>query len=178
MTNSTRRHRARWGIAGLGASLLLLGAGVGLQGLKSADSRPSSAPTAPTALDPRLVLHRQTVPFSGTIAGGVSVDGTLWPSLPGLNTISLRLLRPGRQVARADRLSLVLSMPGMTMLPVHATLIASGQGYRGRAILPMFGRYRARVDAAIASGRYTGVLNLTLPLTLATLPTSADAARP
>jgi hypothetical protein len=87
------------------------------------------------------------VPFSGIIAGGVPVDGTLRPSLPGLNIISLRILLPGRQVARGGRVSLVLSMPGMSMMPVHTTLTASGQGYRGRAILPMFGSYRARVDA-------------------------------
>jgi hypothetical protein len=163
---------------GLGVGLLLLGAGVGLQGMKSADSRPNVAPTVPTALDPRLVLHRHTVPFSATLDRGVSLNGTLWPGLPGLNTLSLNILLPGRQVTGGGRVSLVLSMPGMAMIPVHATLIASGQGYHGRAILPMFGSYRARVDASTDSGRYKGALSLTLPLTLAAHPTSDDSARP
>jgi hypothetical protein len=175
---SLQPQRTRWSIVGLGVSLLLLGTGVGLQGLKSVGSRPSSAPTAPTALDARLVLHRHAVPFSGIIAGGVTVDGTLWPSLPGLNTISLRILLPGRQVARGGRVSLVLSMPGMAMRPVHATLTARSQGYRGSVALPMFGRYHAQVDASTAGGRYRGAVSLTLPLTLASLSPGADSARP
>jgi hypothetical protein len=178
MTISTRLHRSRWSVVGLGASLLLLGTGVGLQGMKSADSRPNVAPSAPTTLDPRLVLHRHTVPFSATLDRGVALNGTLWPGLPGLNTLSLSILLPGRQVARGGGVSLVVSMPGMPMVPVHATLTASGQAYRGRAILPMFGSYRARVDASTASGRYKGALSLTLPLTLAARPTSDDSARP
>jgi hypothetical protein len=178
MSLALRPHRARWSILGLGVSLLLLGTGVGLQGLTSVDTRPSSAPPAPPALDPRLVLHRHAVPFSGSIAGGVSVDGTLWPSLPGLNTLSLRILLPDRQVAHSGRVHLVLSMPGMAMRPVPATLIARSQGYRGSVALPMFGRYRAQVDASTAGGRYMGAFSLTLPLNFASLPTGAGSARP
>jgi hypothetical protein len=175
---SLQRQRTSWSLMGLGLSLILLGAGVGLQGLQSAALRPSRAPAAPTALDPRLVLHRHPVPFSGTIAGGVAVDGTLWPSLPGRNTISLHLLLPGRQVARDGQVTLVLSMRGMAMRPVQATLTASSQGYRGSVALPKFGPYHAQVDATTAGGRYTGAVNLILPLTLGSLPPGARSVRP
>jgi hypothetical protein len=118
------------------------------------------------------------VRFSGTMAGGLSLGGTLSPGLPSLNTISLRILLPGRRVARGGRVSLVLGMPGMAMRPVRATLTARGQGYRGRVAVPMFGCYRAQLEAATASGRYAGIFGLTLPLTLASLPTSSASARP
>jgi hypothetical protein len=175
---SIRPRRSRWSLVGLGLSLLLLGTCVGLQGLKSAASRPSMAPRAPAAVDPRLILHRRTTSISGAIGGGVSVDGTLTPSLPGLNTIRLHILLPGRQVGLGGRVGLVLSMPGMAMPPVHVTLNAESGDYRGSVALPMFGRYRAEVDAATASGRYTGAISLIMPLTLAAIPTGASAARP
>lgn len=176
MAFSAQSRPFRWSIAGLSLSLLLLGASTGNLGLKGAESRPSSTSTLPTTVDPRLVLHRQTVPFSGAIAGGVSLDGTLSPSLPGLNTISLRILLPGRRVARGGQLHVVLSMPGMAMVPVRATLTANSHGYRGRVVLPMFGRYRAQVDALTPGGRYTGAVILTLPLTLSALTDASVAA--
>jgi hypothetical protein len=177
MSFALRLHRARWSILGLGV-LLLLGLALGLHGMTDASSRAAGTLPAPAAVDPRLVLHPHAVPFSGSIAGGVSVDGTLWPSLPGLNTLSLRILLPGRQVAHSGRVHLVLSMPGMAMRPMQATLTARSQGYRGSIALPMFGRYRAQVDAWTAGGRYAGAFSLTLPLTLASLPTGAGSARP
>jgi hypothetical protein len=146
--------------------------------MKRADAPSFLAPAATPAVVPRLVLRRQTVPFSGTIVSGVSLGGTLSPGLPGLNTISLRILLPGRRVARGGRVSLVLSMPGMAMRPVRATLTTRGHGYRGRVAVPMFGCYRAQVEAATASGRYTGTLSLTLPLAFASLATSGAPTRP
>jgi hypothetical protein len=166
MIFTIRPHHFPWSIVGLGASLFLLGTGLGLHGMTSTDSRPSTDPTLSTTGGPRLILPRHTVPFAGTIDGGIVCYGTLSPSLPGVNTITLSLRPPGRLAARGGLVSLVLSMPGMAMRPVKATLIASSEGYRGSAILPMFGRYRAQVDASTADGRYTGALSLTLPLTL------------
>jgi hypothetical protein len=178
MTFSIRPQRVRWSLVEFGLSLLLLGSGLSVHGMKRADSQSVLAPAATPAVGPRLVLRRQTVSFSGTIVSGVSLGGTLSPGLPGLNTISLRILLPGRRVARGGRVSLVLSMPGMAMRPVRATLTASSGDYHGRVAVPMFGRYRAQVEAATASGRYTGIFGLTLPLAFASLPTSDTPARP
>jgi hypothetical protein len=41
----------------------------------------------------------------------------------------------------------------------------------------MFGRYRAQVEAMTAGGRYSGAFSLTMPLTLASPPTSAHSTR-
>jgi hypothetical protein len=178
MIYSARPQRIRWTVAGLGLSLLLVGAGLSLQGMTNANSHPSSAQTPPLTVDPRLVLRPQAVPFSGTIAGGVALGGTLSPSLPGANTITLRIALPGGRAAQGGHVSLVLSMTGMAMRAVHATLTASGQGYRGSAVLPMFGRYRAEVDAMTAGGRYSGAIGLAMPLSLASSPTGGQVTHP
>jgi hypothetical protein len=64
------------------------------------------------------------------------------------------------------------------MRAVHATLTASGQGYRGSAVVPMVGRYRAEVDATTGGGRYSGAIGLTLPLSLALPPTGGKGTHP
>src|SRR5438270_13473758 len=100
MTFSTRSRRPRWGIVLPGLSLLALGSGLGLHGMTSAQSQPSPAPARAATVDPGLILHRHAVRISGTLGSGVSLEGTLSPSLPGLNTVSLRILLPGGQRAR------------------------------------------------------------------------------
>jgi hypothetical protein len=99
-------------------------------------------------------------------------------NLPGLNTISLRIVLPNRGVVRGSPISVVLDMPGMAMPPPRTALTARGADYRGHVVVPMFGRYRAQVDATIAGGRYTGTVSLNLPLTLASPTASGRVARP
>jgi len=165
---ATRPWRARWSVVGPGLGLLLLG--VGLLGLRSADSQPRSAPVVATSGHSLLILRGGPTPFAGALGGHATLRGTISPSLPGLNTLTLRIDLPGGRVAWGGHVSLVLTMPGMAMLPVRATLTASSQGYRGSAIVPMFGRYRAQVDATTASGRYHGAVSVALPLTFASPP--------
>lgn len=162
-----RRRRAWLSMAGLVVSLLLLGGFIALHNTGSAESRPSSVTARPT-VDPRLVLRRHAEPFSGTIDGGLMLSGTLSPSLPGVNTIHLTIGRAGQHPARGSRVTLVLTMPGMVMAPVRATLAARAHGYSGSVVLPMFGTYRAQVDAIFHGGRYRGSLTMRLPLALAT----------
>jgi hypothetical protein len=111
-------------------------------------------------------VHAHVTPFSGTFAGDVLLTGTLTPSLPGLNTLSLSIRLPSGQAAQGGKVALILSMPGMTMLSIRATLSAHGHGYEGHVPLPMFGPYRAQVAATALSGHYTGTLRLTLRLLL------------
>jgi hypothetical protein len=172
MTFPARPRHFSWSITGLGLGRLLLGSFLGLQGMTSAPAPPSAAPARAATVEPRLIVHQEFVPFAGTITGGATVAGTVRPSLPGMNTLSLRILLPGRRAAQGGTVTLALSMPGMAMLPEQATLTASGGSYRGSVVLPMFGRYRARVAAVLAGDRYTGSLGLVLPLTLASLPAS------
>jgi hypothetical protein len=152
-------------LAVLAAALLVLAGYAALQSTGYADSRPRSAPARPAA-DARLVLRRHAEPFASTIAGGVVLNGILSPSLPGVNTIRLTIRLPGRQPARGGRVHLVLTMPGMAMPPVRATLVARHHGFGGSVALPMFGDYRAQVDADLDGGRYRGSLNMRLPLVL------------
>ena len=155
-----RSRRVRRGHAALGLLLLLLGPGAVLLGLRSA------APPPVTTAAPPLVLRGGVVPVAGTLRGQVTLAGTISPSLPGMNMLTLRLTLPGGRRARGGHVGLVLTMPGMDMLPVRATLSADGALYRGSARLPMFGRYRAAVEARTASGRYSGTVTVVLPLTV------------
>jgi hypothetical protein len=178
MIFSLRPYRIPWSFVGLGMSLLLIGAGIGVQGMTSANSRPSTVPTLATPVDPFLVPNRQTVFFSGTIADNATLNGTISPSLPGLNTMSLNIMPARRQVAWGGQVTLVITMPEMAMPPVRATLSATRQGYRGMVALPMFGTYRVQADASTGAGQYTGAFSLTLPLTLGSLPPSDHSAHP
>jgi hypothetical protein len=166
MTNSTRTRRIQWLLAGPCLFLLLLGAGVGILSIRGASSHSGAAAAPSIRVDSRLVLHRQTVPFSDTLAGGVTLTGTLSPSLPGLNTLTLRLHVPDRQAARDGQIELEISMPGMAMRPIRAILAMNSHGFSGYAALPMFGRYRAQMQASIGGRRYMGEFLLTVPLTL------------
>jgi len=102
------------------------------------------------------------------LAGGVRVDGTLYPALPGPNTLRLTLRRASGATASAARVTVVVTMPGMDMPPVAATLAAHGRAYTGVIRLPMFGDYQARLVVRTPAGkRYMGVIALTAPLDVA-----------
>ena len=178
MTRLRRLHRAWPSLVGLGLSLLLLGTGASILGAKGADTPPRSAPILTTFGDPHLTLRGGSVPFAGVLSGHARLEGTIAPSLPGVNTLTVRIELAGAQEARGGAVALVLTMPGMTMLPVRATLTATSQGYRGSVVLPMFGHYRAQVDALITGGRHTGVMSVAVPLTFASPPTDFAVTGP
>ena len=61
-------------------------------------------------------------------------------------------------------LELTVTMPGMSMAPIHARLSGHGFRYGGTITLPMFGTYRAELSLATPEEHITGTL--LLPLTL------------
>lgn len=120
---------------------------------------------AHAAVDPRLILRARATGVGGMLAGGVYVSGTLYPALPGPNTLRLTLRRTsGATLLPAGQVRAVVTMPGMAMPPVAATLTAHGRSYAGAIRLPMFGAYRARLVVRTPAGRYTGAVAVTVPL--------------
>jgi hypothetical protein len=59
-----------------------------------------------------------------------------------------------------------ITMPGMAMRPLRATLRGQAGRYRGTVVLPMFGTYLARVLLATPHGQRQGTLRLDVPLDL------------
>jgi len=167
------RPRSRLALT-LGLGFVIAIIGLKLAVWTSGGSRPRAAIAsgAHAAVDPRLILHARTSGVGGVLTGGVRVDGTLYPTLPGPNTLRLRLRRAsGTMVARQVRV--VVTMPGMAMAPVTATLTAHGRSYAGVIRLPMFGEYRATVVVRTPVRRYGGSVALAVPLDL-----GAGANRP
>src|SRR4029077_1364843 len=103
----------------------------------------SSAVISTPTIDPRLVVHARTQTVSGSLDGSLPLSGTIYPTLPGTNTITLQAA-PGTRTRDGEQMRLVLTMPGMTMTPVHATLTARDHKYTGRVYIPMFGFYLAK----------------------------------
>ena len=92
------------------------------------------------------------------------MTGTLAPTLPGPNTLHLVVSGRAGVAVQASHVGLVVTMPGMAMRPIKATLVSRGHGYAGVIRLPMFGYYRAAVVVTGRAGRYTGALTLEIPL--------------
>jgi hypothetical protein len=129
--------------------------------LTPARPRPAAQPAAP-AIDPRLILYPHAERLAGALAGGVLLTGLLRPDLPGPNTLILDLHGPAWTPPAGAPLRLVATMPGMAMAPATAMLSRRGRDYRGRLVLPMFGRYRVSIVAETPARRYTGTFNLAL----------------
>jgi hypothetical protein len=158
-----RRSRRRCAL--LGGGLVLVLAGLAAAALPVLRPQPLAASHAINeTVDPRLILRARTLPVAGNMSGGVRLAGTLYPALPGPNTLRLTVLGPLGAALRGARLSLVITMPGMAMAPLRAPLPARGQGYGGAVTLPMLGRYRAAVALTTPAGRYSGALTLAVPL--------------
>jgi hypothetical protein len=104
------------------------------------------------------------VGVGAVLTGGVRVTGTLAPTLPGPNTVHLVVRGRAGATVPASHVGLVVTMPGMAMRPITATLLARGHGYTGIIRLPMFGYYRTAVVVTGRAGRYTGALTLEIPL--------------
>lgn len=132
----------------------------------SAATGTSNSTSAAAAVDPRLVLHPHTTSITGSLAGGLKVSGTLSPTIPGKNTLRLALRSANGQPVPAGHVSLVVTMPGMSMPPIRATLHAQGSAYASTIRIPMFGRYHATVTFATPTRHYTGAMAVNLPLPL------------
>jgi hypothetical protein len=176
----SRPHRAvrgrrgrRWRYAIVYASISALAAGLLLAGCASVEVGPTASarpvPTVVPTVDPRLVVRGHAQPLAGRLADGARVSGTIYPALPGANTVRLRIEDPGGgAVGAAGRAEVAAAMPGMAMRPVTVTLAAHAGRYQGTIALPMFGRYTARIVVTTRRGRRHGTLTLDVPLALGT----------
>ena len=147
-------------VGSLALALLVSGCG-------SATVTPPPTPTViPTAtLDPRLILRAHTVTFSGALSGGARISGGIYPAFAyQRNTLHVTVRRADGTVVHGGHITLVVTMPGMHMIPVKATLQAVSQAYSGVIILPMFGRYHIQTVVTSPSGRYSGAVALLLPI--------------
>jgi len=106
-------------------------------------------------------VRGHTQPVAGTLTDGERVSGMLYPALPGVNTLHLRVENRGSGIAGAvGRAEVAALMPGMAMRPAMATLVERAGAYRGTIALPMFGRYAARIVVVTRQGRRQGMLAL------------------
>lgn len=151
----------------LALCLLPLGLGLGIHDLTRSHPRADAAVTQTgITIDPRLVLHAQSVPFAAELSGGAYLTGTLYPGLPGPNTLHMRVHIANGSRATNGHVRITAVMPGMTMTPQTATLTARNGEYAGVLSLSMFGSYRARIIAVTPSGSYSGNVTLSLPFSL------------
>lgn len=158
-----RAHAALPSPRGIRAGLSAGAAALAIELLTGCGGATPVAPSraaAPT-VDPRLIVRGHDQPVSGTLAGGVRLRGTLYPALPGVNMLSLR---NSTRDGGTGRLEVVVTMPGMAMRPVHATLTPHQDRYQGTVTLPMFGRYVARIVLMTPRGRGQGTIPLVVPL--------------
>ena len=122
------------------------------------------APAGRQAIDPSLVVRAHAVPIAGTL-GTLVIRGTLYPGLPGGNMVRIRV-GDSSAPAPSAYLTLLVTMPGMRMVPFTAMLPARGGEFSGRVPLPMFGSYTARLTLVRGSLRQQGTAQLSLPLYL------------
>lgn len=123
------------------------------------------APTSPesgASVDPRLIVRPHAERLSVRFAGGQRLAGSLYPALPGPNTLRLAALQGDR--ATSGHVDVTVTMLGMAMTPVHAMLSAHGHGYSGTLTLPMFGHYGADIVLHTPSGHYSGAVTIALTL--------------
>jgi len=169
LAQRSRPHGRRGLILGLGCVIASSGLALAVRSGGGPHPHAAIASGAHAAVDPRLILHARTSGVRGVLEGGVRVSGTLYPALPGLNTLRLTLRRASGVpvgTAPAEQVAVVVTMPGMAMPPVTATLTAHGRAYAGVMRLPMFGDDQARLVVGAPAGRDTGAIALTVPLDL------------
>lgn len=141
-------------------------------------SRLAASPV-PQTIDPRLILVPRTVKQAAT-AGGVRMELTEGPLLPGANRFELRLAEHGRPLTGA-RVLLVARMLGMAMRPVTLPMreVRSGR-YAATGPLSMFGQWQVamRIDRpGTASLRHEFTAGVDLPRGLLTAPATRGAPR-
>jgi len=147
----------------LGALVILTGSWLSRQ--QAAVGRIAPRP-APPSDAPHLVVQGHNQVVSATLAGGVRLSGTLYPALPGANTLTLTLSGMTDEGGKdaASSLGLRVTMPGMAMAPVRVVLRGRTGRYRGTVTLPMFGAYVAHVVLVTGRGHWQGTMPLLVPL--------------
>jgi len=160
-TSIRRPRRAGRHVLALGGVLL----GVGLA-FVSADHHIAlpAAPTATPRLEPRFIIRPRTVPITAVLPHDLRLSGAYYPAYPGRNVLSLAARRGAAPLGTSARIALSVTMPGMVMPPIRATLAPSNTYYRGALALPMFGAYRVAVVVSAPHVHVTGTITVTLPL--------------
>jgi hypothetical protein len=118
-------------------------------------------PSASATIDPRLILQRRALPVTAKLGAHVEVVGTLYPSIPGPNTLSLKV---HGATAKTEGPRISITMPGMRMVPIMITLAPKGDAYSGTVQLPMLGYYQAVVSLVVGTQVVTGTMQLAVPL--------------
>ena len=126
--------------------------------------RVAGTASAHPAINPALFIHPHTTAVHGTLAGEASITGWLFPTIPGVNTLHLVILRPSGTRQTRGRVAVVADMAGMKMTPSRALLTPGSHGRTGRILLPMFGLYRMRVVVTTPAGVARGVIELNVPM--------------
>jgi len=145
-------------------SLVILG-GSWLSTQQAMGGRTAARPTRPSGT-PHLVVQGHNQAVDTTLAGGVHLSGTLYPALPGANTLTLTLsgMAHPRGADTVGTLGLRVTMPGMVMAPVRVALRERDGHYRGTLTLPMFGVYVARVVLVARREQWQGTMRVRVPL--------------
>jgi hypothetical protein len=165
--SDTQIVRRRGALPAAGALVILSAlAGVALAVVRLV--APAGADTVHPIVDTRLVLAPRTVAIQAALPRGLQLRGTLFPALPGPNRVRLVASHGAGARIGTGQMHLVVTMPGMPMRPIAATLSAHGDSYNGTLHLPMFGLYRAAVALSSARSRYTGALTFVVPLPVST----------
>jgi hypothetical protein len=148
---------------GLIVGIILMALALGIE-LSVRQARSAESPVSTTAVAARLVLHPHTTRFRGVLSNGAAVTGTLFPTIPGENTIRLVLSGPSEAPKGGSAVTLVAAMLGMRMAPARADLVSGAHGYAGIIDLSMFGRYRVSVRVVTPRGARHGTIRIELPL--------------
>lgn len=116
---------------------------------------------------PAVVVRGHIQAVTAVLATEVDLQGTLYPALPGVNTLRLRVTGARSMgMGASGVLTLRLLMPGMAMRPITVALHEHARQYRGAVVLPMFGSYIGHVLLATPRRYWQGQLRLDVPLNL------------
>ncbi len=159
VTRSPRMRRAA--LAGL---LLAVPVLVGLV-LISRSGPHTAVPIARTAPgQPLLPIRPHTIDIAAHLSGGVTLEGTLAPAMPGPNILHVAARLGLHELLTAGHLTLTASMPGMAMAPIVAVLHRQGSGFTGTMRLPMFGDYVTAATLRGPAAQYSGTMTISVPL--------------
>ncbi len=154
-------RRAALGVAALLAGFLVTGQGRQVAAQEHQRGRPHHLKS------PVVVVRGHNQAVTAVLATAVDLQGTLYPALPGVNRLSLRVIGARSMgMGTAGVLTLRVLMPGMSMRPIDVALHEQTRQYRGVVVLPMFGSYIAHVLLVTPRGRWHGLLRLDVPLDL------------
>ncbi len=164
-------RRAALGVAALLAGFLVTGQGRQVAAQEHQRGRPHHLKS------PVVVVRSHSQAVTAVLATAVDLQSTLYPALPGVNRLSLRVIGARSMgMGTAGVLTLRVLMPGMTMRPIDVALHEQARQYRipyptgaGRAAYAVKDDLAAAVAGALVGEGYEDrVYHLTGPRALST----------